>query len=99
MEGETVEDQPVDIGSQSKLLGKVIEPQVRKAGEPFLANLDAITVEQLCQEAERAHIDKHRVHRASAQLDCGSLSAATSFPILRALIARARISAGWPLLA
>ena len=26
---------PADIGSQSKLLGKVIEPQVRKAGEPF----------------------------------------------------------------
>jgi Rrf2 family iron-sulfur cluster assembly transcriptional regulator len=47
---------PGDIGSQSKLLGKVIEPQVRKAGEPFLANLDAITVEQLCNEAERAHI-------------------------------------------
>src|SRR5271156_4703925 len=44
---------PGDIGSQSKLLGKVIEPQVRKAGEPFLANLDAITVEQLCKEAER----------------------------------------------
>src|ERR1700678_3265499 len=47
---------PADIGSQSKLLGKVIEPQVRKAGEPFLANLAAITVEQLCKEAERAHI-------------------------------------------
>ena len=47
---------PGDIGSQSKLLGKVIEPQLRKAGEPFLANLDAITVEQLCKEAERAHI-------------------------------------------
>ena len=47
---------PADIGSHSKLLGNVIEPQVRKAGEPFLANLDAITVEQLCQEAERAHI-------------------------------------------
>src|SRR5271167_571085 len=47
---------PTDIGSQSKLLGKVIEPQVRRAGEPFLANLDAITVEQLCKEAERAHV-------------------------------------------
>jgi DNA-binding IscR family transcriptional regulator len=45
-----------DIDSQSKLLGKVIEPQVRKAGEPFLANLDAVTVEQLCKEAERAHV-------------------------------------------
>jgi len=47
---------PDDIGSQSKLLGKIIEPEVRKAGEPFLANLDAITVEHLCKQAEKAHI-------------------------------------------
>jgi Rrf2 family protein len=47
---------PDDIGSRSKLLEKVIEPSVRKAGESFLANLDAITVEQLCEEAEKAHI-------------------------------------------
>jgi Rrf2 family protein len=47
---------PDDIGSRSKLLEKVIEPTVRKAGESFLANLDAITVEQLCEEAERAQI-------------------------------------------
>ena len=45
-----------DIGSRSKLLEKVIEPSVRKAGESFLANLDAITVEQLCEEAEKAQI-------------------------------------------
>ena len=47
---------PDDIGSRSKLLEKVVEPSVRKAGESFLANLDAITVEQLCEEAEKAHI-------------------------------------------
>ena len=47
---------PDDIGSRSKLLEKVIEPTVRKAGKSFLANLDAITVEQLCEEAERAQI-------------------------------------------
>ncbi len=47
---------PDDVGSRSKLLEKVIEPNVRKAGESFLANLDAITVEQLCEEAERAQI-------------------------------------------
>ena len=29
---------------------------MRKAGESFLANLDAITVEQLCEDAERAQI-------------------------------------------
>ena len=47
---------PEDIGSRSKLLEKVIEPSVRKAGQSFLANLDAITVEQLCEEAEKAQI-------------------------------------------
>ena len=47
---------PDDIGSRSKLLEKVVEPSVRKAGESFLVNLDAITVEQLCEEAEKAQI-------------------------------------------
>jgi Rrf2 family protein len=47
---------PDDIGSRSKLLEKVVEPAVRKAGESFLANLDAISVEQLCEEAEKAQI-------------------------------------------
>lgn len=47
---------PDDIGSRSKLVEKVVEPAVRKAGESFLANLDAITVEQLCEEAEKAQI-------------------------------------------
>jgi len=47
---------PDEIGSRSRLLEKVVEPSVRKAGESFLANLDAITVEQLCEEAEKAQI-------------------------------------------
>jgi Rrf2 family protein len=47
---------PDDIGARSKLVEKVIEPSVRKAGQSFLANLDAITVEQLCEEAEKAQI-------------------------------------------
>jgi Rrf2 family protein len=47
---------PDDIGSRSKLVEKVIEPAVRKAGQSFLANLDAITVEQLCEDAEKAQI-------------------------------------------
>ena len=47
---------PDDIGSRSRLLERVVEPSVRKAGESFLANLDGITVEQLCEEAEQAHI-------------------------------------------
>src|SRR5271154_84581 len=47
---------PDDIGSRAKLLEKGIEPSVRKAGEPFLANLDQISVEDLCEAAEKAHV-------------------------------------------
>ena len=45
---------PEDVGAHSRLLEKVIDPSVRKAGEPFLANLDSITVEDLCELAEKA---------------------------------------------
>jgi hypothetical protein len=38
------------------LLEKVVDPAVRQAGESFLVNLDAITVEQMCEDADRAHI-------------------------------------------
>jgi hypothetical protein len=34
----------------------VIEPAVRKAGETFLANLDSITVEQMCETVEKKHV-------------------------------------------
>jgi Rrf2 family protein len=47
---------PDDINSRSKLLEKVVEPSVRKAGEPFLANLDAISIEDLCDAADKAHV-------------------------------------------
>jgi Rrf2 family iron-sulfur cluster assembly transcriptional regulator len=47
---------PSEIGGSSKLVKKVIEPAVRKAGDTFLAELDAITVEDLCSEAVAAHI-------------------------------------------
>jgi Rrf2 family protein len=47
---------PEDIGSHSKLLERIVEPNVRKAGESFLANLDSITVEQLCEDADKANI-------------------------------------------
>jgi hypothetical protein len=40
----------------------VIDPAVRRAGETFLANLDSITVEQMCETAEKAHaLDDERV--------------------------------------
>ncbi len=47
---------PDDVGSRSKLLERVVEPSVRKAGESFLTNLDAISVEQLCDDAEKAQV-------------------------------------------
>ena len=47
---------PNEIGAHSKLLEKVIEPAVRRAGETFLANLDVITVEELCEAADKAQI-------------------------------------------
>ena len=48
--------EPSDIGSGSKLVKRVIEPSLRKAGDTFLANLDAITVEDLCAESIAARI-------------------------------------------
>jgi len=47
---------PDEVGARSKLMDKVIEPSVRKAGEPFLHNLDAITIEDLCEQAEKTHV-------------------------------------------
>lgn len=40
----------------SKLVKKVIEPSVRKAGITLLANLDAVTIERLCNEAIAARV-------------------------------------------
>jgi Rrf2 family transcriptional regulator, iron-sulfur cluster assembly transcription factor len=47
---------PEDLGSHSVLLARVIDPPVRRAGETFLSNLDSITVEQLCETAEKTHV-------------------------------------------
>jgi Rrf2 family protein len=47
---------PLEISVHSRLLEKVIEPAVRKAGEPFQSNLDAITVEDLCDKADKAQV-------------------------------------------
>jgi Rrf2 family iron-sulfur cluster assembly transcriptional regulator len=47
---------PEDLGANSVLLERVIDPAVRRAGETFLANLDAITVEQMCETAEKSHV-------------------------------------------
>jgi hypothetical protein len=47
---------PEDFGANSVLLERVIDPAVRRAGETFLANLDSITVEQMCETAEKTHV-------------------------------------------
>jgi hypothetical protein len=47
---------PEDLGSNSVLLERVIDPAVRRAGETFLSNLDATTVEQMCETAEKTHV-------------------------------------------
>jgi len=47
---------PTDLGSQSKLMALVIDPRVREAGAPFLTNLEAISIEQLCESAEAKKI-------------------------------------------
>jgi len=47
---------PEDVGSRSALMEKVVDPSVRKAGETFLANLDAITVEDLCELADKENV-------------------------------------------
>ena len=47
---------PDERGASSKLVRKVIEPSVRKAGDSFLANLDSITVDQLCNDAVAARV-------------------------------------------
>ncbi len=47
---------PDDVGSHSGLMEKVIDPSVRKAGESFLHNLDSITVEEMCEAADKAHV-------------------------------------------
>jgi Rrf2 family iron-sulfur cluster assembly transcriptional regulator len=47
---------PDDLSANSALLERVIDPALRKAGETFLTNIDTITVEQMCETAEKAHV-------------------------------------------
>jgi Rrf2 family transcriptional regulator, iron-sulfur cluster assembly transcription factor len=47
---------PEDFGAHSVLLERVIEPAVSEAGESFLANLDSITVAEMCDTAQRSHV-------------------------------------------
>jgi Rrf2 family transcriptional regulator, iron-sulfur cluster assembly transcription factor len=47
---------PGDLGANSTLLERVIDPTVHKAAEDLLANLDLITVERMCESAKKAHV-------------------------------------------
>jgi Rrf2 family transcriptional regulator, iron-sulfur cluster assembly transcription factor len=47
---------PEGLGANSVLLERVIDPAVRSAAETFLGNLDLITVEQMCETAEKTHV-------------------------------------------
>ena len=47
---------PEHLGANSVLLDQVIDPAARRAGETFIANLDAVTVEQMCETAEKTQV-------------------------------------------
>jgi Rrf2 family transcriptional regulator, iron-sulfur cluster assembly transcription factor len=47
---------PEELASHSVLLERVIDPAVRRAGQTFLANLDLITIESMCETAENTHV-------------------------------------------
>jgi Rrf2 family transcriptional regulator, iron-sulfur cluster assembly transcription factor len=47
---------PEDLGANSVLIERTIDPAVRRAGETFLGNLNSITVEQMCGTAEKTHV-------------------------------------------
>jgi Rrf2 family protein len=47
---------PEDLGANSVLRQRVIDPAMRRASETLLANLDSITVEQMCETAEKSHV-------------------------------------------
>jgi Rrf2 family transcriptional regulator, iron-sulfur cluster assembly transcription factor len=60
---------PEDLGANSVLLERVIDPAVRKAGETFLGNLDAITVEQNVRNGRKGACARRREgHRRSRYL-------------------------------
>ena len=47
---------PEDLGANSVLLDRVIDTTVRREAETFLANLNSITIKQLCETAEKSHV-------------------------------------------
>jgi Rrf2 family protein len=53
---------PYKTGAPSSLIKKVIQPSMQKAGATLLANLDTVTVEELCNDAVAARVgDEEKV--------------------------------------
>lgn len=50
MENDRAEDEPLE--PHSRLVAEVVGPPVRQAGEAFLARLDGLTIDDLCQSAQ-----------------------------------------------
>ncbi|WP_448949897.1 RrF2 family transcriptional regulator [Labrys neptuniae] len=53
MSDASSEDEPAPV---STLVDQIIAPAVNQASQSFLAELDQITVEDLCRDAERQHV-------------------------------------------
>jgi Rrf2 family iron-sulfur cluster assembly transcriptional regulator len=47
---------PEDLGTNSVLIERTIDPAVRRASETFLHDLDSVTIEQMCETAENTHV-------------------------------------------
>jgi hypothetical protein len=47
---------PEDLGANLALLAGVIDPAPRNSGETFLGNLDSITIQHICDTAEKSHV-------------------------------------------
>jgi Rrf2 family protein len=47
---------PEDLGANSVLIERAIDPTVRREAETFLANLNSIMIEQMCETAEKSHV-------------------------------------------
>ena len=63
---------PVDLGANSALVERVIEPAVRGASETVLADLDLITVEQLCETAVKLHVlEDEKIDGAAGRVSLG----------------------------
>ena len=76
---------PEDLGANSVLLERVIDPAVRRAGETFLANLDSITVEQ-----HRVCAQIYRIRGAQRHRDAHDLAYSNAPALARQLIAASR---------